>query len=169
MDRFISVRKNATETYAIIIEAPAWINEKIALCLIQFYCNFWKCWAIVLLKSNCEKWLKMFMHHALWNPLVTNVLITPVEWTVTFHYIDLLGIRHSLLCSFLAMAVKESLLFGLQPGILSYINNFLVAGPPLNLMWCHNSLISCRWADLLRICNSFFHLDCSYSVRVKNN
>lgn len=64
----------------------------------------------------------------------------------------------------MALAVKEPLLLGLQPGIISYINNFLVAGPPPNLIWCHYSLISCQWADLLGICNCFLHLEIAGTV-----
>lgn len=69
----------------------------------------------------------------------------------------------------MALAVKEPLLLGLQPGIISYINNFLVAGPPPNLMWCHYSLISCQWADLLGICNGLLHLETAGTVTVLNN
>lgn len=69
----------------------------------------------------------------------------------------------------MALAVKEPLLLGLQPGIISYINNFLVACPPPNLIWCHYSLISCWWADLLRICNGFLHLKVAGTVTGLNN
>lgn len=69
----------------------------------------------------------------------------------------------------MALGVKQPLLLGLQPGIISYVNNFLVAGPPPNLIWCHYSLIACQWADLLGICNSFLHVEIAGTVTGLNN